>query len=65
MRARVSAPYQKGWCSWYYYFHEITEAALLANVRTLKQMRSAYPIDVIQLDDGYQCAMMAKEDEMK
>jgi alpha-galactosidase len=57
MRARVSAPYQKGWCSWYYYFHEITEAALLANVRTLKQMRSAYPIDVIQLDDGYQAAL--------
>src|SRR5690348_2814790 len=38
MRARVSAPYQRGWCSWYHYFDAITEDALLSNLCTLKEM---------------------------
>jgi alpha-galactosidase len=57
MGARVSAPYQRGWCSWYHYFHAITEDALLSNLRALKEMRSEYPIEVVQLDDGYQAAL--------
>jgi alpha-galactosidase len=57
MRARVNAPYQKGWCSWYHYFQEINEVSLVANLRALKQMRSEYPIDIVQLDDGYQAAL--------
>ena len=51
--ARVSAPYQVGWCSWYHYFHDITEAALRANLAEA----SAWPFDVFQLDDGYQRAI--------
>jgi alpha-galactosidase len=57
MRARVSAPYQRGWCSWYHYFDAITEDALLSNLRALKDMRTKYPIEVVQLDDGYQAAL--------
>jgi alpha-galactosidase len=57
MRARVSAPYQRGWCSWYHYFDAITEDALLSNLQALKEMRSEYPIEVVQLDDGYQAAL--------
>jgi len=57
MRARVSAPYQRGWCSWYHYFHTITEDALLSNLHALKEMRSEYPIEIVQLDDGYQAAL--------
>jgi alpha-galactosidase len=57
MRARVKAPYQRGWCSWYYYFHGITEDALMSNLRALKEMRLDYPIEVVQLDDGYQAAV--------
>jgi alpha-galactosidase len=57
MHARVSAPYQRGWCSWYHYFHAITEDAILANVRPLKDLRSEYPLEVVQLDDGYQAAL--------
>ena len=57
MRARVSAPYQRGWCSWYQYFDAITEDALLSNLRALKEMRSEYPIEIVQLDDGYQAAL--------
>jgi alpha-galactosidase len=57
MNARVSAPFQRGWCSWYHYFHAITEDALRANIKSLEAMRSEFPIDVIQLDDGFQSAL--------
>ena len=57
MDARVSAPFQRGWCSWYHYFHAITEAALRANIRMLSAMRTEFPIDLIQLDDGFQSAL--------
>jgi len=57
MNARVSAPFQRGWCSWYHYFHGVTEEALRANIKALEAMRSEFPIDVIQLDDGFQSAL--------
>jgi len=57
MNARVNAPFQRGWCSWYHYFHAITEDALRANLKSLEAMRSEFPLDVIQLDDGFQSAL--------
>jgi alpha-galactosidase len=57
MGARTAAPYQRGWCSWYHYFHAITEEAVRSNLRTLKELRWAFPIEVVQLDDGYQAAL--------
>ncbi|MGC2492645.1 MAG: glycoside hydrolase family 36 protein [Candidatus Binatus sp.] len=57
MNARVGAPFQRGWCSWYHYFHAITEDALRANLKSLEAMRSEFPLDVIQLDDGFQSAL--------
>jgi alpha-galactosidase len=57
MRARVGAPYQRGWCSWYHYFHAVTEDALRANLKSLASMRAEFPLEVVQLDDGYQSAL--------
>jgi len=57
MKARTRAPFQRGWCSWYHYFHTITEDALRANLRALVSMRSEFPIEVVQLDDGFQAAL--------
>jgi alpha-galactosidase len=57
MNARVRAPFQRGWCSWYHYFHAITEDALISNIKALEAMRSEFPLDVIQLDDGFQSAL--------
>ena len=57
MNARVSAPFQRGWCSWYHYFDAITEDAIRANIKSLEAMRSEFPLDVIQLDDGFQSAL--------
>ena len=51
--ARVEAPYQVGWCSWYQYFHEVTEDAVRANL----ELAGDWPFDVFQLDDGYQSAI--------
>ena len=52
-RARTTAPYQVGWCSWYHYFHGVTEADLRANLARAAD----WPFDVFQLDDGFQPAI--------
>jgi alpha-galactosidase len=51
--ARVEAPYQAGWCSWYHYFHDVDEKALHANLARAAE----WPFEVFQLDDGYQSAI--------
>ncbi len=51
--ARTGAPFQVGWCSWYHYFHGVTETALRANLARA----DSWPFDVFQLDDGYQAAI--------
>ena len=51
--ARVDAPYQVGWCSWYHYFHDVTERDLRENLA----LAGDWPFDVFQLDDGYQAAI--------
>jgi alpha-galactosidase len=57
MSARVNAPYQRGWCSWYHYFERITEETLRSNLRKLKELRREFPVEVVQLDDGFQAAL--------
>ncbi|MGZ4728175.1 MAG: glycoside hydrolase family 36 protein [Acidimicrobiales bacterium] len=52
-RARVTAPYQVGWCSWYHYFHQVSEADLRSNLA----LAGDWPFDVFQLDDGFQSAI--------
>jgi alpha-galactosidase len=51
--ARVEAPYQVGWCSWYHYFHTISEESLRHNLA----LAADWPFEVFQLDDGYQAAI--------
>ncbi len=55
--ARTSAPFQAGWCSWYQFFGGVSEADLLRNLEALTKARSDFPIDLVQLDDGYQRAI--------
>ncbi len=42
-----------GWASWYYYFTEITEEDMINNLQFFKSNEETFPIDFIQLDDGY------------
>lgn len=51
-RARTSAPFQVGWCSWYHYFHDVTERDFRSNL--ILADSGSWPFDVLQLDDGYQ-----------
>ncbi|MDR0932734.1 MAG: alpha-galactosidase [Victivallales bacterium] len=55
MKARTCAKLPIGWCSWYYYFADVTEDDMLENLEFLATHRE-YPLEYIQLDDGYQPA---------
>ena len=55
--ARIASPFQVGWCSWYQFFHAVTEDDLLRNLEALTARRDQIPVDVVQLDDGYQRAV--------
>ncbi len=55
--ARTRRPFQAGWCSWYHFFHDVTEEDVLRNLDALVKARSEIPITLVQLDDGYQRAI--------
>jgi alpha-galactosidase len=55
--ARTRAAFQAGWCSWYQYFAAVSEADVLRNLEALARQREELPIDVVQIDDGYQRAI--------
>jgi alpha-galactosidase len=55
--ARRSASFQSGWCSWYHFFHDVDEEDLLRNLEALNRDRDELPVEVVQLDDGYQRAI--------
>jgi len=58
MKARPApARIPTGWCSWYYYFEKVTEADVLENARYIAAHRSEYPLEYLQVDDGYQAAL--------
>jgi alpha-galactosidase len=52
-RARVTAPYQVGWCSWYHYFGDVAEPDVMANLA----LATSWPFAVFQVDDGFQPAI--------
>ena len=48
-------PRVTGWCSWYHYYAEVTDADITEN---LQQMQTRLPsLQFVQIDDGYQAAM--------
>jgi alpha-galactosidase len=53
--ARVTAPHQVGWCSWYHYYDRVTEADVRHNLSLAAG--DGWPFDVFQLDDGYQAGI--------
>jgi len=55
--ARAAAPFVAGWCSWYHFFHDVSEADLLRNLEALSADRNGLPVEVVQLDDGWQRAV--------
>lgn len=43
-----------GWCSWYHYYTRITPDNLAENITHLQSLDPRIPIDLFQIDDGYQ-----------
>lgn len=56
-RAKPASSAPTGWCSWYSYFSDVSEQAVLENVSALRTLRRSIPLEVVQIDDGYQAAV--------
>ena len=54
MDARVGEWVPTGWCSWYHYFTGVTADDIRENRAELDEW--GLPVDLVQLDDGYQTA---------
>ncbi len=52
--ARTARPFMAGWCSWYHFFHDVSEDDVLRNLEALAVSRDEVPVDVVLIDDGYQ-----------
>jgi alpha-galactosidase len=51
-REAISSP--TGWCSWYHFFNSVTQDDVLANMRWAEKRRDVIPLEIIQIDDGFQ-----------
>lgn len=49
---KVAAPV--GWCSWYYYFQNVTESDIRENLEEINQLRETIPLKLVQIDDGFE-----------
>ena len=45
-----------GWCSWYYYYQNISEDSILTNLNVAARSLKEAGLQYIQIDDGYQIA---------
>lgn len=43
-----------GWCSWYEFYQNVTETDIRRNLDSLVAMRNRLPIDLLQIDDGFE-----------
>ncbi len=53
--AEVKVP--TGWCTWYHHFDGISEEAVLADLARLAELGRGLPLEVFQIDDGYQAGV--------
>lgn len=43
-----------GWCSWYEFYQKVTESDIRRNLESLARGRERLPIDLLQIDDGFE-----------
>ncbi len=53
---------QAGWCTWYYYYRDISEDEVVKNVQWLSANLRKFGLRWIQIDDGWQAQGTAKSD---
>ena len=47
-------PALAGWCSWYYYYEQISEQIIGDNLKQVSALKNQLPLDLIQIDDGFE-----------
>lgn len=52
--SRIKKPPVTGWCGWYDRYSDITEETVLSSARAFVELKNRRPVDVLQIDDGYQ-----------
>ncbi len=52
--ARVPSSPPVGWSSWYFYFEDVSSSDVQSNLDWARDHRRDLPLEVIQIDDGYQ-----------
>ena len=53
-QARVPKQAPTGWCSWYHYYQNINTNDISRNLQAAIENRDRWPLDLIQIDDGYE-----------
>jgi alpha-galactosidase len=43
-----------GWCSWYHYYHDISQNVIKENLEKIHEIKDRLPLQLIQIDDGFQ-----------
>lgn len=43
-----------GWCSWYYFYQNISDAIIRENLQQIKSLKESIPLKLVQIDDGYE-----------
>ena len=56
MNARRKLPLPLGWCSWYYFFRNVTAADVVATAEFAARHADVIPMRIIQVDSGFQRA---------
>lgn len=54
MHVPALRPLPPGWSSWYIYWNKVREADMMENLANAALLADALPLQVIQLDEGYQ-----------
>jgi alpha-galactosidase len=52
--ARVRSEIPVGWCTWYYYFGNLSESDVCEHVDWISEHHERLPLDLVQIDDGFQ-----------
>lgn len=52
--ARRNQQVRTGWCSWYHAFESVSERFMMNNLEWASSNRTRLPLEIIQLDDGYE-----------
>ena len=47
-------PAPAGWCSWYYYYEDISEKIIWENLAQIRDKKDVLPLNLVQIDDGFE-----------